>query len=126
MPSPQCELKRHLPKSSPCSDSKTTLSSWIYWSTFADIARFCSTSKNADDIVITLAIRTPLVKAKKGGFKDTSLEYMVYALLKEVKERSGLDPALVEDFCLGNVRFPPAALSRQPSPAEPIRPRHLT
>ncbi|KAG8168889.1 hypothetical protein KVR01_001638 [Diaporthe batatas] len=61
------------------------------------------TSKNADDIVITLAIRTPLAKAKKGGFKDTSLEYMVYALLKEVKERSALDPALIEDICLGNV-----------------------
>ncbi|KAM4066244.1 3-ketoacyl-CoA thiolase, peroxisomal [Hirsutella rhossiliensis] len=60
-------------------------------------------SKNADDVVITLAIRTPLTKAKKGGFKDTSLEYMVYALLKEVKNRSGLDPALVEDIALGNV-----------------------
>ncbi|KAL2020645.1 hypothetical protein VTK56DRAFT_8135 [Thermocarpiscus australiensis] len=61
------------------------------------------TSKHADDIVITLAIRTPLTKARKGGFKDTSLEYMVYALLKEVKERSNIDPALVEDICLGNV-----------------------
>jgi acetyl-CoA acyltransferase 1 len=63
-----------------------------------------STSKNADDIVITLAIRTPLTKARKGGFKDTSLEYLVYALLKEVRERSNIDPALVEDICLGNVR----------------------
>ena len=62
-----------------------------------------SQSKNADDVVITLAVRTPLTKARKGGFKDTSLEYMVYALLKEVKERSNLDPALVEDICLGNV-----------------------
>ncbi|KAB5576213.1 3-ketoacyl-CoA thiolase [Coniochaeta sp. 2T2.1] len=61
------------------------------------------TQKNADDVVITLAVRTPLAKANKGGFKDTSLEYMVYALLKEVNERSNLDPALVEDICLGNV-----------------------
>lgn len=60
-------------------------------------------SKNADDIVITLAIRTPLTKAKKGGFKDTSLEYLVYAILAQVRQRSGLDPALVEDICLGNV-----------------------
>ncbi|POS69268.1 acetyl-CoA acetyltransferase [Diaporthe helianthi] len=67
------------------------------------------TSKNADDIVITLAIRTPLAKAKKGGFKDTSLEYMVYALLKEVRERSALDPALIEDICLGNVSDAKAA-----------------
>lgn len=63
-----------------------------------------STSKNPDDIVITLAVRTPLAKAKKGGFKDTTLEYMVYALLKEVRERSNIDPALVEDICMGNVR----------------------
>ncbi|KAK7450728.1 acetyl-CoA acetyltransferase [Colletotrichum acutatum] len=62
-----------------------------------------STSKNPDDIVITLAVRTPLAKAKKGGFKDTTLEYMVYALLKEVRERSNIDPALVEDICMGNV-----------------------
>jgi hypothetical protein len=62
------------------------------------------TSKNADDIVITLAIRTPLAKAKKGGFRDTTLEYMIYALLKEVRERSNIDPALVEDICMGNVR----------------------
>lgn len=60
-------------------------------------------SKNPDDIVITYAARTPLTKAKKGGFKDTSLEYMVYALLDQVRQRSGLDPALVEDICLGNV-----------------------
>ncbi|KJZ78646.1 hypothetical protein HIM_02037 [Hirsutella minnesotensis 3608] len=60
-------------------------------------------SKNADDVVITLAIRTPLTKARKGGFKDTSLEYMVYALLKEVKSRSGIDPNVVEDIALGNV-----------------------
>ena len=26
--------------------------------------------KNPDDVVITLAIRSPLCKAKKGGFKD--------------------------------------------------------
>lgn len=31
---------------------------------------------------------------------------MVYALLKEVRQRSNLDPALVEDICLGNVRPP--------------------
>ena len=27
--------------------------------------------KNPDDVVITMAIRSPLCKAKKGGFKDT-------------------------------------------------------
>lgn len=66
-----------------------------------------STQKNPDDVVITLALRTPLTKAVKGGFKDTELDYMIYALLKEVVQKSKLDPALIEDVCLGNVRFPP-------------------
>lgn len=57
--------------------------------------------------MITLAIRTPLTKGKKGGFKDTSLDYIVYALLKQVLEKSKIDPSLVEDICLGNVRHTP-------------------
>lgn len=64
------------------------------------------TSKNADDVVITLAIRTPLTKAFKGGFKDTELDYLVYSLLKKVIEKSRIDPQLVEDVCCGNVNFP--------------------
>jgi len=61
------------------------------------------TAQNPDDVVITLAIRTPLAKGKKGGFKDTELDYMVYALLKKVLEKSKIDPALIEDVCMGNV-----------------------
>lgn len=49
-----------------------------------------------------------MTKGKKGGMKDTPLDFMVYSLLKEVKERMNVDPAIVEDICLGNVR------SRQP------------
>ncbi|KAI1431484.1 Thiolase, N-terminal domain-containing protein [Xylaria sp. CBS 124048] len=60
-------------------------------------------SKSPDDIVITLAIRTPLCKAKKGGFKDTSLEYLMFAILKAARERLGFNPSLVEDICMGNV-----------------------
>lgn len=62
-----------------------------------------STQKNPDDIVITLAVRTPLAKGKKGGFKDTDLDYILWALLKQVIEKSKIDPSLVEDICLGNV-----------------------
>ncbi|KAJ5491143.1 3-ketoacyl-CoA thiolaseperoxisomal [Penicillium diatomitis] len=67
------------------------------------------TQKNPDDIVITLSLRTPLTKARKGGFKDTELDYMVYALLKETLSRSKIDPALIEDVCLGNVNEAKAA-----------------
>ena len=70
-----------------------------------------STSKNADDVVITLAIRTPLAKGFKGGFKDTQLDYLVYSLLKKVIDKSKIDPKLVEDICCGNVSLP---LTRRP------------
>lgn len=65
----------------------------------------CSTQKNPDDIVITLAIRTPLTKGKKGGLKDTPLDGIVFKLLEQVVRKMNLDPQLVEDVCLGNVRF---------------------
>jgi acetyl-CoA acyltransferase 1 len=45
-----------------------------------------------------------LAKGFKGGFKDTELDYIVYSLLKEVVARSNLDPNLIEDVVLGNVR----------------------
>lgn len=54
-------------------------------------------------MVITLALRTPLAKSFKGGFKDTELDYMIHALLKQVLTRSNIDPSLIEDVCLGNV-----------------------
>ena len=68
------------------------------------LTRRKSTSKNPDDVVITLAIRTPLAKGGKGGFKDTPVDAIVVKLLKEVVKRMNMDPALVEDVCLGNVR----------------------
>ncbi|KAI9825512.1 MAG: hypothetical protein M1819_000504 [Sarea resinae] len=61
------------------------------------------TQQNPDDVVITLAIRTPLCKARKGGLKDTPLDGILVKILKKVNEKSGLDPQLVEDICLGNV-----------------------
>jgi len=67
------------------------------------------TTKNPDDIVITLAIRTPLCKAYKGGLKDTPLDGIVYKMLKEVVRKSRLDPQMVEDICLGNVSDSKAA-----------------
>ncbi|THX56855.1 beta ketoadipyl CoA thiolase, partial [Aureobasidium pullulans] len=65
--------------------------------------------KNPDDIVITLAIRTPLTKAGKGGFKDTHLDGLVFKLLEQVVQKSRIDPQMVEDICLGNVSDAKAA-----------------
>jgi acetyl-CoA acyltransferase 1 len=60
--------------------------------------------KHPDDIVITLALRTPLARGFKGGFKDTEFASIVYELLKTVREKAGFDVNLVEDICVGNVR----------------------
>ena len=78
---------------------------FILWDICKHMLILNSTSKNADDVVITLAIRTPLAKGFKGGFKDTELDYLVYALLKQVIQKSRIDPQLVEDICCGNVRL---------------------
>ncbi|KAL8737516.1 MAG: hypothetical protein Q9181_001616 [Wetmoreana brouardii] len=67
------------------------------------------TQKNPDDVVITLAIRTPLAKGFRGGFKDTQLDYLLYSLLKKVIQKSSIDPQMVEDICLGNVNHPKSA-----------------
>jgi len=59
--------------------------------------------KNPDDIVITAAVRTPLTKARKGGLKDTPAEELIVHVLKAIKDKSGIDPNVVEDVCVGNV-----------------------
>ncbi|GAA96761.1 uncharacterized protein L969DRAFT_247829 [Mixia osmundae IAM 14324] len=67
------------------------------------------TSKNADDVVITLAFRTPLCKAKKGGFANTLSDELLLELFKAAKANIGFDPALVEDVCVGTVITPGSA-----------------
>ena len=54
-------------------------------------------------MVITLAIRTPLCKGFKGGFKDTPLDFIVFQVIKDALRLSKLDPEFIEDVCLGNV-----------------------
>ncbi|KAJ1673615.1 3-ketoacyl-CoA thiolase with broad chain length specificity, partial [Spiromyces aspiralis] len=62
--------------------------------------------KHPDDVVIVAALRTPITRARKGGFKDTAPEYMLAAVLKGLTNRTKLDPALVEDIAVGNVCMP--------------------
>ncbi|KAJ5565745.1 hypothetical protein N7535_007383 [Penicillium sp. DV-2018c] len=66
-------------------------------------------AKNPDDVVITYLARTPLTKARKGGLKDTSVDDLLVSLLSTVREKSNLDPNLVEDVCVGNVLSPGSA-----------------
>ncbi|KAG0330542.1 3-ketoacyl-CoA thiolase with broad chain length specificity [Dissophora globulifera] len=59
--------------------------------------------KTPDDVVIVEAVRTPMTRGKKGGFKDTVPEDLLAAVLIAIKDRSKIDPALVDDICVGNV-----------------------
>lgn len=52
-------------------------------------------NKSDDDVVICAAVRTPLTKAKRGGFKDTPAEVLLSTALKGVVDRTKVDPKLV-------------------------------
>ncbi|KAJ4343695.1 3-ketoacyl-CoA thiolase with broad chain length specificity [Ascochyta clinopodiicola] len=62
--------------------------------------------KHADDVVVTCALRTPITKGGKGGFKDTQSADLLHGALKALIERSGIDPKLVEDIAVGTVLAP--------------------
>ncbi|KAK0478317.1 3-ketoacyl-CoA thiolase [Armillaria novae-zelandiae] len=65
--------------------------------------------KSPDDVVITLAVRSPLCKARKGGFKDARTDELMLEMFKQVISQSKIDPALVGDICVGTVLTPDAA-----------------
>ena len=62
--------------------------------------------KHPDDVVVTTALRTPITKGGKGGFKDTAAADLLTGAFKSLLERSGIDPSLVEDISVGNVLAP--------------------
>ncbi|RUS33536.1 Thiolase, N-terminal domain-containing protein [Jimgerdemannia flammicorona] len=63
-------------------------------------------AKSPDDIVIVSALRTPIIRARKGPFKDTLPEELLAAVLKATIEKTGIKPELVQDIAVGNV-LPP-------------------
>jgi acetyl-CoA acyltransferase 1 len=62
--------------------------------------------KGPDDVVICSAVRTPLIKAKRGPFKDTAPEYLLSTVLRGVVERVKLSPKEVQDIVVGNTLQP--------------------
>lgn len=62
--------------------------------------------KNPDDIVITFAKRTAMGKNRKGQFKDVPVDEMMQALLKATFEKTKLDPAKLDDICVGTCHPP--------------------
>ncbi|KAF2645149.1 3-ketoacyl-CoA thiolase B [Massarina eburnea CBS 473.64] len=60
--------------------------------------------KNAHDVVFLSALRTPVTRAKKGGLRDAYDHEMLAAVLKAtVQKFPNLDPAKIDDVCIGTV-----------------------
>ncbi|KAG8893681.1 hypothetical protein FRB99_001808 [Tulasnella sp. 403] len=59
-----------------------------------------------DDVVITMAIRSPLCKSKKGGLKDTRSDELLTSMFKAAVKASNIDPVLIGDICVGTVLAP--------------------
>ncbi|KAG0360428.1 hypothetical protein BG005_010796 [Podila minutissima] len=59
--------------------------------------------RHPDDVVIVSAVRTPICRAGKGGFKDLYPEDMLAVVLKAAAERAKIDPKIVNDIQTGNV-----------------------
>jgi len=64
--------------------------------------------KSEDDVVICSALRTPIARARRGNFKDTSPEELLVPLIKVTMERTKLDPKLIGDVQVGNALQPGA------------------
>ncbi|KAG0202909.1 hypothetical protein BGX28_004726 [Mortierella sp. GBA30] len=59
--------------------------------------------RHPDDVVIVSAVRTPICRAGKGGFKDMYPEDLLAVILKVAAERAKIDPKIVNDIQTGNV-----------------------
>jgi len=62
-------------------------------------------TKAPDDVVVVSALRTPITRAKKGGFKDTMPDDLLKATLEGVVKQSGIKPEVVGDVKVGNVQL---------------------
>ncbi|KAI0030198.1 thiolase [Vararia minispora EC-137] len=57
-----------------------------------------------DDVVITMAIRSPMCKAKRGGFRDMRSDELLTEMFKRAIEHIKIDPASIDDICVGTVQ----------------------
>ncbi|KYK55049.1 3-ketoacyl-CoA thiolase [Drechmeria coniospora] len=62
--------------------------------------------KRPDDVVVTACCRSAFTKGGKGGFKDTAAADIMAGVLQAIIDRSKINPALVDDICVGTVLAP--------------------
>lgn len=60
-------------------------------------------TKSADDVVIVSCVRTAICNARKGAFAKVPIEDLLTPVFAEAVKRSGVDPKLIGDICVGNV-----------------------
>uniref|UniRef100_A0A7N0V4Y3 acetyl-CoA C-acyltransferase n=1 Tax=Kalanchoe fedtschenkoi TaxID=63787 RepID=A0A7N0V4Y3_KALFE len=94
-------LLQHL---APSSSGEAALSASVCAA--GDSAAYHRNASFGDDVVIVAAYRTPLCKAKRGGFKDTHADDLLAAVLKGVIENTNINPAEVGDIVVGTVLAP--------------------
>ncbi|XP_042517955.1 3-ketoacyl-CoA thiolase 2, peroxisomal [Macadamia integrifolia] len=95
-------LNHLLPSSSQSNESALSASVCLA----GDSAAYHRRAGFGDDIVIVAAYRTPLCKAKRGGFKDTPADDLLAAVLMALIERTNLNPSEVGDIVVGTVLAP--------------------
>lgn len=54
------------------------------------------------------ALRTPICKGNRGGFKKTPPEELLSAVLRGIIEKTKINPKLIQDVVVGNVLNPGA------------------
>ncbi|KAF1947723.1 3-ketoacyl-CoA thiolase B [Clathrospora elynae] len=59
--------------------------------------------KNSHDVVFLSALRTPVTRAKKGGLRDAYEHELLGAVLKATLAKLPIDPAKIDDICIGTV-----------------------
>ena len=58
-----------------------------------------------DDVVIMSAIRTPIGKARRGAFRQTTPDDLLLAVLQGTLARTKIDPHELGDIQVGNVQL---------------------
>lgn len=66
-------------------------------------------AKHDDDVVIVASGRTAFCKAKKGQLKDTPFDILVMEMFKALLAKADVDPSVIEEVVVGNVRNDGAA-----------------
>uniref|UniRef100_A0A3P8NGB2 Acetyl-CoA acyltransferase 1 n=1 Tax=Astatotilapia calliptera TaxID=8154 RepID=A0A3P8NGB2_ASTCA len=71
-------------------------------------ATAASSRSSPEDVVVVHGRRTAIGKAKRGGFKDTTPDELLSAVMSAVLKDVGLSPERLGDVCVGNVLQPGA------------------